>query len=80
MKKCRLTDKWERGSCTCLTLLGVPFDSQVFRQKDQGFINMLNRFRVGQVDDQDVECMKQCTGSRPQTADHIEPTRLFPST
>ncbi|SPO02968.1 related to PIF1 protein precursor [Cephalotrichum gorgonifer] len=52
--------------------------TQVFRQKDPTFAQMLNEMRIGKVSDESVRAFKQL--SRPlQFDDGVEATELFPT-
>jgi hypothetical protein len=54
--------------------------TEVFRQKEQDFVDMLNRFRLGKVLPEDTKRMQQCVGSKQSHGRHgdgIEPTQLF---
>lgn len=53
---------------------------EVFRQKDQSFVDMLNRFRVGAVLDADQARLQQCVVDLRKPEPYgIEPTRLYPT-
>ena len=54
---------------------------EVFRQKEQSFVDMLNRFRVGRVLDEDQARLQQCVVNLKHHTepDGIEPTRLYPT-
>ncbi|KAK8117436.1 uncharacterized protein PG998_005717 [Apiospora kogelbergensis] len=52
--------------------------TQVFRQRDPDFANMLNEMRLGRISEQTVQTFKQL--SRPLTfADGLDVTELFPT-
>ncbi|KAE8227482.1 hypothetical protein CF319_g67 [Tilletia indica] len=51
--------------------------TQVFRQKDQTFIDMLNEMRFGQLSQKSISIFKSLNRV-PKYGDGIEPTELFP--
>jgi ATP-dependent DNA helicase PIF1 len=48
--------------------------TKVFRQKDQGFVDMLNEMRFGRLSQNAIQAFTAC--SRPLPGDGIEPTEL----
>lgn len=50
----------------------------VFRQKDEGFVMMLNQMRTGQLTTRTIDAFKSLTRT-PQYADGMDPTELFPT-
>ncbi|KAG8978081.1 hypothetical protein FRC05_011197, partial [Tulasnella sp. 425] len=62
---------WERCVPRCYTL------TRVFRQKDQNFVDILNKMRVGELEKSAVEQFKRL--NRPLWYDDgIQPTQLYP--
>ena len=52
--------------------------TQVYRQRDDSFVKILERMRRGEVSNGDIETLQQC--DRPvEYADGIEPVSLYPS-
>jgi ATP-dependent DNA helicase PIF1 len=51
--------------------------TKVFRQKDEAFASMLNRMRLGQIDD-DIVAQFTALSREVQYDDGIEPTELYP--
>ena len=50
---------------------------QVFRQKEEGIISLLNRIRVGQITESDIQTLERCKHTTFPN-DGIKPTILFP--
>lgn len=50
---------------------------QVFRQKQTGFVSLLNRLRLGRITSIDMEVLHLCSGTI-FLDDGIKPTRLYP--
>lgn len=48
--------------------------TKVFRQKDQGFVDMLNEMRFGRLSAKSIQAFNACF--RPLPDDGIEPTEL----
>ena len=49
----------------------------MFRQKELGFVSLLNRLRVGYYTELDIEVLQKCKGTLFPN-DGIKPTCLFP--
>ncbi|KAK9478350.1 PIF1-like helicase-domain-containing protein [Lipomyces japonicus] len=52
--------------------------TQVFRQKDQEFVDMLNEMRLGQISQSSISKFRQLS-RKLNHADGLEPTELFPT-
>ena len=50
----------------------------IFRQEDQTFQKMLNKIRIGKVDDQINKILHQCSLKKINKDAAIQPTKLFP--
>ena len=57
----------------------VPFElTQIFRQSNKRFAELLNKVRVGDVDDETLDELRKCI--RPLSGrDHLIPTNLYPT-
>lgn len=69
---CFECDAWRRVVDVTVNL------RKVFRQRDEGFVDMLNRMRLGQLGQRDLQRLDALQHTRFPKSDGISPTVLFP--